>query len=151
MYLAAGDETSSNDGSLHRSEVDYSTLAKAEAAAQDSTYSQLTRDSASSGLQRSGPLPTSSDAGHLGQAIELQPQAHYDANGSLEWKVPAQQDTSTASAFGAWSECDDAGELAKQHGTDGAAVAESNEATVTACNALPVLTESDQDMLAMKA
>ncbi len=116
MYLAAGDETSSNDGSLHRSEVDYSTLAKAEAAAQDSTYSQLTRDSASSGLQRSGPLPTSSDAGHLGQAIELQPQAHYDANGSLEWKVPAQQDTSKASVFGAWSERDDAGELAKQQG-----------------------------------
>lgn len=36
-------------------------------------------------------------------------------------------------------------------GTDGGSVAESNEATVTACNVCLVLTESDQEMLAMKA
>ena len=107
--LAAGDDTSSNDGSLHRSEVDYSTLAKAEAAAQDSTYGQLSGESASSGLQRSEPLPTSSDMGHLGRAGEQRSEAHFDANGSLEWKLAAQQDSGKASAPDAWSDQDAGG------------------------------------------
>ena len=41
--------------------------------------------------------------------------------------------------------------LPSNRGTDAGSVAESNEATVTACNACLVLTESDQEMLAMKA
>jgi len=106
----AGDETSSNDGSLHRSEVDYSTLAKAEAAAQDSSYSQVTSDTASTALQRSRPMPTSSDAGHLAQAGEQHHDTHYDANGSLDWSDAAQQDSGMASVLDNWSGLDSTGE-----------------------------------------
>jgi hypothetical protein len=41
--------------------------------------------------------------------------------------------------------------LPSNRGIDGGSVAESNEASVTACNTCLVLTESDQEMLAMKA
>jgi len=41
--------------------------------------------------------------------------------------------------------------LPRNRGKDAGSVAESNAAAVTACNASLVLTESDQEMLAMKA
>ncbi len=40
--------------------------------------------------------------------------------------------------------------LPSNRGTDGGSVAESDEATFTACNACFVLTDSDQEMLAVK-
>ena len=113
---ASGDETSSNDGSMHRSEVDYSTLARAEAAAQqqDSASSQFGGGGAAAGiLQRSKPLPSSSDAGHLALAAEQAGNGDEDGDGDGssqgEWSVArsTQQDSKestledTAGASGA--------------------------------------------------
>ena len=105
---ASGDETSSNDGSMHRSEVDYSTLARAEAAAQqqDSTSSQFGGGGAAPGaLQRSKPLPSSSDAGHLALAAERAGTGDGDGDGDGdgssqgEWSVASTQRDSKESAF----------------------------------------------------
>lgn len=99
--VSAADETSSNDGSLHRSEVDYSTLARAEAAAQqeDSASSQFGNDTASGQLQRSRPLPSSSDAGHLALAAEQGGGADADGSSQGDWSVASTQDNSRGSAF----------------------------------------------------
>ena len=101
-YAASGDETSSNDGSMHRSEVDYSTLARAEAAAhqQDPTSSQVGGGDAAPGvLQRSRPLPSSSDAGHLALAAEQAGDADVDGSSQGDWSVASTQHDSRGSAF----------------------------------------------------
>ena len=102
LWLAvAADETSSNDGSLHRSEVDYSTLARAEAAAQqeDPASSQFGADIAAGQLQRSRPLPSSSDAGHLALAAEQGGGADADGSSQGDWRMTSTQDSSRGSAF----------------------------------------------------
>ena len=101
---ASGDETSSNDGSMHRSDVDYSTLARAEAAAhqqEDPASSQPGGDAAPGTLQRSRPLPSSSDAGHLALAAE-QASLGGDTDGSSQgaWSVASIPPDSRGSAFG---------------------------------------------------
>lgn len=77
---------------MHRSEVDYSTLARAEAAAQqqDSSSGQVGGGDAPPGvLQRSRPLPSSSDAGHLALAAQQAGDAEGDGDGSSQgdWSV----------------------------------------------------------------
>lgn len=99
-----GDETSSNDGSMHRSEVDYSTLARAEAAAQqqDPTSSQVGGGDPPPGvLQRSRPLPSSSDAGHLALAAQQAGDGEGEGDGSSQgdWSVASTQRDSKEPAF----------------------------------------------------
>lgn len=91
---------------MHRSEVDYSTLARAEAAAQqqDSASSQFGGGGAAAGtLQRSKPLPSSSDAGHLALAAEQAGNGDEDGDGDGdgssqgEWSVASTQQDSKES------------------------------------------------------
>ena len=96
-----GDETSSNDGSL-RGEVDYSTLARAEAAAQQqhTASSQAGFDSAAGPLQRSRPLPSSSDAGHLALGMDQAGDSDDDGSTQNELGVNSSQDAvGRSSAF----------------------------------------------------
>ena len=89
---------------MHRSEVYYSTLARAEAAAQqqDSASSQFGGGGAAAGtLQRSKPLPSSSDAGHLALAAEQAGNGDEDGDGDGssqgEWSVASTQQDSKES------------------------------------------------------
>ena len=88
---------------MHRSEVDYSTLARAEAAAQqrDSSSSQFGGGAPPGALQRSKPLPSSSDAGHLALAAEQAGDGDGDGDGSSqgEWSVASSQHDNRESAF----------------------------------------------------
>ena len=89
---------------MHRSEVDYSTLARAEAAAQqqDTSSSQFGGgDALPAVLQRSKPLPSSSDAGHLALAAEQAGDDDGDGDDSSqgEWSVASMQRDSRESAF----------------------------------------------------
>ena len=91
---------------MHHSEVDYSTLARAEAAAQqqEPTSSQFGGGGAAPGaLQRSKPLPSGSDAGHLALAAEQAGNGDGDGDGDGssqgEWSVASTQRDSRESAF----------------------------------------------------
>lgn len=90
---------------MHRSEVDYSTLARAEAAAQqDSTSGQVGGgggDAPPGVLQRSRPLPSSSDAGHLALAAQQAGDGEGDGDGSSQgdWSVASTQRDSKESAL----------------------------------------------------
>lgn len=87
---------------MHRSDVDYSTLARAEAAAhqqEDAASSQLGGDAAPGTLQRSRPLPSSSDAGHLALAAEQAGGGDADGSSQGDWSVPSTQENSRGSAF----------------------------------------------------
>lgn len=89
---------------MHRSEVDYSTLARAEAAAQqqDPTSSQVGVGDPPPGiLQRSRPLPSSSDAGHLALAAQQTGDGEGEGDGSSQgdWSVASTQRDSKESAL----------------------------------------------------
>lgn len=82
--------------------MDYSTLARAEAAAQqdDSAAAHVGSESAfGGGLQRSRPLPSSSDAGHLALAADQAGDADAEGSSQVEWNVASTQDTGRESAF----------------------------------------------------
>ena len=81
--------------------MDYSTLARAEAAAQqdDSASSHFGNDVGVGPLQRSRPLPSSSDAGHLALAAELAGEADVEGGSQGEGSVDSVNEGCRGSAF----------------------------------------------------
>lgn len=83
--------------------MDYSTLARAEAAAhqqEDSASGHPAGDAAPGTLQRSRPLPISSDAGHLALAAEQAAGGDADGSSQGDWSDATSQPDSRGSAFG---------------------------------------------------